>query len=399
MTWTRQDEVTQRTQVLSEYLEGETNVSHLARKYGVSRKTLYKWLRRHRAGGWSALQDQSRAPHQSPQTLAPEVVEAIIALKKRWPLWGAPKIRQKLLEQQPGIKGPAESTVSAVLHRHGLVRAKKRRRRATILAGTQPAMAGANDTWCVDFKGWFRTGDGNVCTPLTITDGHSRYLLRCQGLGGSTAGLVIKPLFIEAFREYGLPRSILSDNGPPFASTGLGGMSELCTWWMRLGIEIRRIEPGHPEQNGRHERMHRTLKEATASPPKQNLRAQQRAFDEFRKQYNEERPHEGLGQEVPAKHYGNSERVYPTRMPAARAYPDDWERRKVRTAGQIKWQGRNVRINQALRGETIGFEPRGKGRWGVWFEWLELGVFDEAKRKIKASGKKRRRMKKQVSKE
>lgn len=399
MTWTLQNEVTQRTQALSEYLEGNTNIAQLARQHGVSRKTMNKWIARYRAGGWEALHDGSRAPHHQAAELSEEIVLAILKLKKRWPLWGAPKIHHKLREQRIGKNCPVESTVGAVLQRHGLTRAKKKRRRATVLTGTLPLKEGANEQWCMDFKGWFHTGNGDTCTPLTITDAHSRYLLCCQGLGGSTAAVVIKPLLIEVFRTFGMPHSILSDNGPPFASTGLAGLSALSVWWMRLGIEVRRIEPGHPEQNGRHERMHRTLKQATASPPRSSLRAQQKAFDEFVKQYNEERPHEGLKQEVPASHYTPSTRPYPLRMPMAREYPEEWERRRVRKAGQAKWQGKWVNVSRALRGESIGFEPRGKGRWGVWFEHLELGQYEERTGKIKAMAKpvKKRRRPKVVS--
>jgi hypothetical protein len=235
----------------------------------------------------------------------------------------------------------------------------------------------ANAVWCADIKGWFRTGDGNKCTPLTISDGYSRYLLRCQGLDGSTGWVTVQPLFIATFREYGLPAAMRTDNGSPFATTSLGGLSALAVWWLRLGIRLERIEPGQPQQNGRHERMHRTLKEATANPPQGNLRSQQAAFEKFRREYNEERPHEALGQRPPAEFYAPAEREYPERLPEQRGYPDDWEKRRVRKGGQIKWRGKDVRLSHALWGQEVGLKPVGDGEWAVYFESLELETFEE----------------------
>ncbi len=227
--------------------------------------------------------------------------------------------------------------------------------------------------WCADFKGWFRTGDGTKCTPLTISDGHSRYLLRCQGLDGSTGFTTVQPLFIATFREYGLP----------FASMGLGGLSALAVWWVRLGLELERIEPGQPQQNGRHERMHRTLKAATAQPPQANLHRQQEAFDAFRHEYNQERPHEALGQRTPSEFYQPATRDYPERLPGPRGYPDDWQKRKVRPSGQIKWKGRNLQISKALIGQEIGLKPVDEGQWSLHYEGLELGLYDERKHRLK----------------
>jgi transposase InsO family protein len=306
-----------------------------------------------------------------------------LELKAQRPLWGAPKLRRKLELALGADHCPAESTVSEILRRHGLSRIARRKRRA--VPSTQPfaACQTANAVWCADFKGWFRTGDGNKCTPLTISDGHSRYLLRCQGLDGSTGLTTVQPLFIATFREYGLPRAIRTDNGPPFASTGLGGLSALAVWWVRLGLELERIEPGQPQQNGRHERMHRTLKAATAQPPQSNLRRQQEAFDEFRRDYNEQRPHEALGQRTPSEFYQPATRDYPERLPDQRGYPDDWQKRKVRPSGQIKWKGRNLQISKALIGQEIGLKPVDEGQWAVFFEGLELGSYDERKHRLK----------------
>ena len=259
----------------------------------------------------------------------------------------------------------------------GLSRVGRRRRRAVPSAQPFGHCLGANEVWCADFKGWFRTGDGNKCTPLTISDAYSRYLLCCQGLDGQTGVVTAQPLFIATFREYGLPRAIRTDNGPPFATPGLAGLSTLAVWWVRLGIGLERIEPGEPQQNGRHERLHRTLKEATAKPPRANLRAQQKAFDEFRREYNQERPHEALEQRVPAKIYGPSGRAYPERLPDQRGYADGWEKRMVRESGQMKWQGKSIHLSKALWGQEVGLKPVAEGQWEVFFEGLKLGIFDE----------------------
>jgi len=314
--------MSERIKMISSYMGGDSAISELAAEHGVSRKTVYKWIKRYEAGGWSALEDQSRAPRHHPNAVSAEVEQALVEMKERWPLWGAPKLRRKL-ELALGVEHcPAESTVSEILRRHGLSRIARRKRRA--VPSTQPfaACQEANAVWCADFKGWFRTGDGSKCTPLTISDGHSRYLLRCQGLDGSTGMTTVQPLFIATFREYGMPRAIRTDNGAPFASTGLGGLSALSVWWVRLGLDLERIQPGRPQQNGRHERMHRTLKAATAQPPQANLRRQQEVFDAFRREYNEERPHEALGQRPPAEVYQPAPRDYPERLPEQRGYPD-----------------------------------------------------------------------------
>ena len=379
MPWNESCAMKERIDLIDEYLEGEASVSELARRYGVSRKTAHKWILRFRESGRVGLEERSRAPHHHPQALSEQMEQQILAWKSQKPLWGAPKIHAKLLAL-PDC--PSESTVSNVLARHGLSRKARRRRSATPSQGPLPHCQEVNQLWCADFKGHFRTGDGSRCDPLTITDAHSRYLLRCQSLAGFTGGAVVKPLFIATFQEYGLPAAIRTDNGPPFATTTLGGLSALSVWWIRLGIRVERITPGHPEENGRHERMHRTLKEATAKPPRATLARQQAAFDVFRQEYNEERPHEALGQKPPASVYEPSRRDYPARLPKQRGYPDDWEKRRVRVGGRIKWKGYEVNITTALWEQEIGLKPIGDGLWAVYFETLELGVFDERKRRI-----------------
>jgi len=383
MSWKETCVMSERIKMISSYVGGDFAISELAAEYGVSRKTVYKWIERHEVGGWSALADRSRAPRHHPNAVTAEVEQTLVELKERWPLWGAPKLRRKLEAILDAESLPAESTVSEILRRHGLSRIARRRRRA--VPSTQPfaACQAANALWCADFKGWFRTGDGSKCTPLTISDGYSRYLLRCQGLDGSTGFTTVQPLFIATFREYGMPRAMRTDNGAPFASTGLGGLSALSVWWVRLGLDLERIQPGQPQQNGRHERMHRTLKAATAQPPQANLRRQQKAFDEFRREYNEQRPHEALGQRPPAEVYQPAPRDYPERLPEQRGYPDEWQKRRVQSSGQIKWKGRNVYITDALVGQEMGLKPAGDGQWELYFEGLQIGHYDERKCRLR----------------
>jgi len=271
--------------------------------------------------------------------------------------------------------------VGDLLRRHGLVVGRRRRSRPSATPTVLQKPEKANQLWCADFKGWFRTGDGRRCTPLTITDAHSRYVLRCQALGLRAGEALVRPIFEATFREYGLPQAMRTDNGPPFASVGLGGLSALSVWWIRLGIAVERIDAGHPEQNGRHERMHRTLKAETATPPAGTRRAQQGRFDRFRQEYNEERPHEALDQRPPAEFYQISPRAYPSRLEEV-AYDEDWVTRAVRGAGQMKWRGQNVRISQALAGQRVGLEPVDDGLWRVYFAHVPLGLFDERKRRV-----------------
>ena len=357
-------------------------VSELAAEYGISRKTAYKWIVRFEAvrGLGAGGPGRGRRNHH-PNAVGSEIERALLELKAQRPLWGAPKLRRKLELAFGAEHCPAESTVSEILRRHGLSRIARRRRRAT--PSTQPfaACQEANAVWCADFKGWFRTGDGQKCTPLTISDGHSRYLLRCQGLDGSTGFTTVQPLFMATFREYGLPQAIRTDNGPPFASTGLGGLSALSVWWVRLGLNLERIEPGQPQQNGRHERMHRTLKAATARPPRANLRQQQKAFNEFQHEYNQERPHEALGQRTPAELYQPASRDYlrngcyrtraviPTTGKSARCSP---------SGPNQNGKAANSRSAKPLIGRGDRTPNRSAtAEWALYFEHLELGRFDE----------------------
>jgi len=292
----------ERLKMIGEYLSGDYGPAELALRYGVSRKTVYEWIARYEQEGVEGLKERSSAPHHHPNATDQEVVDEILCLKERWPQWGAPKLLARLQREMKVGSCPAESTVSEILKRHGLSFPRKKRRHAVPSSQPLAHAQEPNAVWCVDFKGWFRTGDGSKCSPLTLTDAYSRYLLRCQGLGESTGHLLVQPIMISAFREHGRPWAIRSDNGPPFATSTLGGLSKLSVWWLRLGIKVERIEPGKPQQNGRHERFHRTLEQHTAAPPAGTLAAQQRRFEQFRCEYNQHRPHEALGQDTPAQH-------------------------------------------------------------------------------------------------
>ena len=356
--------------MIGDYLSGNLSIAELARQRGVSRKTAYKWIGRHKAA--AGLRDRSRAPHHHPNAVSAEVEGMILEWKKQYPLWGAPKIHSKLPE------GPAESTVGNILRRHGLTRQVRRRARATPTTRPLASAIGPNELWCVDFKGWFKLGNGRRCDPLTISDAYSRYLLCCQGLSGFTGRQTVQPLFERVFREYGMPAAIRSDNGAPFATVGLGGLSRLSVWWLKLGIKLERIEPGHPEQNGRHERLHRTLKEAVLQPPCRNLAAQQRAFDGFQSEYNEERPHEALNQHVPGEVYEPSRRDFPAQL-LEPDYPAGWETRSVRSNGEIRWNNQLVYLSQALIGQRVGLKPESDGNWIIYFMGEDLGPVGQRK--------------------
>lgn len=359
----------ERTQFIAAWLQHEKSMSTLCRQFGISRKTGYKWMARYRAAGPSGLLERSHAPHWQPAAMTTGTQRAILRLRAKHPHWGPRKLRA-WLEQHAPATWPAPSTIGALLQRAGLTVPRRRRYRPAGTARTP--VGGANDVWAADFKGWFRTGDGRRCDPLTISDVYSRYLLRCQVVGAAQSELV-RPIFEAAFREYGVPRVMRTDNGAPFA--GGAGLSRLAAWWIRLGIRPERIAPGHPEQNAEHERLHRTLKQETADPPCATLAAQQRAFDCFRRIYNDERPHEALGQQPPAARYTASARPYPEPLPGV-DYPDTFLVRRAHPNGDIKWRGGRVRISQALAGEPIGLEEIADGCWRVWFSFVPLGWLD-----------------------
>lgn len=365
----------QREQFVYLALERELPIAELCRSFGISRKTAYKWLARFHAGGWAALEDRRPIPGSHPHALGVDVVAHVLAVRKRFPFWGPKKIRVWMDKHILAIAPPAASTIGRILERHGMVRPRRRRRRVDPPSQPFGSCEAPNDVWCTDFKGHFRLGNDVRCHPLTLTDACSRYVLRCEGLEGESTALV-QPVYDAAFVEYGLPLAMRSDNGTPFATLGAGGLSRLAVWWVKLGIRPERIEPGQPQQNGRHERMHRTLKRETTRPARQGMPEQQLAFDRFRREFNEERPHEALGQRTPASVYVPSSRHYPCPLRSPE-YPRGWEVRLVAHNGSIKWRGERFFISECLAGERVGFEETGEGSWRATYGPVHLGTVNE----------------------
>jgi transposase InsO family protein len=363
----------ERIRMLSDYETGNWSVSELCRRYGVCRDTFYVWRKRRESGEPDWFAERSHAPDHCPQRTDPALVETIVSLRRQFPHLGPRKLVAMLARRHPEIGWPAASTIGDLLKRAGLIPPVKRRRRPLDQQRPFAAVTAANDEWAVDFKGWFRTGDGRRVDPLTMTDSHSRFLLDVTILPETIEGTV--PAFTAAFRAYGLPLSIRCDNGTPFGSRGAGGLTRLSAWWLRLGIEPHFIQPGSPQQNGRHERMHRTLKKQTSRPPAATPAEQQARFDVFRRHYNEERPHEALGQIPPAELYAPSPRAMPERLEDP-WYDADHEVRRVRSNGEIMWQNELVFISEALVGEIVGIAELETGDHVVRFCDLDIGLID-----------------------
>ena len=381
MPWTETCVMEERVKFIMDVLDSTYCMTELCSYYGISRKTGYKWLDRYRQGGIEALRNHSRAPHNHPHEISRQVKDSILAVKKRFPKWGAPKIRSRLERIHPAWDSyPAISTIGLFLHKQGLTCRRKRRRKATPTELPLTSGRYSNQVWCADFKGHFNTGDGSRCNPLTISDHASRYLLCCRHLVRMSYELV-KMRFERVFREYGLPEVIRTDNGTPFSSRGLGGLSRLSYWWIRLGIHPERIEPGHPEQNGRHERMHKTLKDHTAKPPARSLREQQRRFNEFCVEYNEHRPHEALEMRTPLECYRGSIRKFPSRLSQV-SYPDHMQIRRVYLHGDIMYKGRRLFATESLRGEYVGIEQVDEDVSLLWYCSYLLGQIDHRKWQI-----------------
>ena len=305
MPWKETGPMEERMKFMLMYQSESWSMTELCEIFGVSRKTGYKWLDRYEEAGMEGLRELSRAPHDHPNAVAPEIEAAIVKLKQQRTKRGPKKLLEILQRQRPEVRWPVQSTIGAILKRHGLVRSRRRCRKTPPYEQPFAGYDHPNAVWSADLKGWFKTGDGQRCDPLTVTDNYSRYLIRCQAVR-PVSFETIQPVFVGAFHEYGLPQAIRTDNGTPFASTTLGGLSRLSIWWIKLGIIPERIGPGKPQQNGRHERMHRTLKEEAISPPQSTWRRQQIAFDRFRQEFNHQRPHESLDQRFPAEVYSPS---------------------------------------------------------------------------------------------
>ncbi len=392
MPWSDVSPMDQKLLFAADYKRQVFSFSELCRRFGISRKTGYKWISRFEEGGFDALNDRSRRPHSCPHQTEPAFVEAIIETRKRHPTWGAKKILAILRRHFPNDNWPARSTVCDILKRNDLVPKRRKRPRQGHPGRPDTQMTEPNKIWTADFKGHFRTCDGVYCHPLTIADGFSRYLIRCHALT-STAHNGAAAVFKTAFNEYGLPEIIRTDNGVPFATTAIARLSRLSVWWIRLGIYPELIELGHPEQNGRHERMHKTLKAETTRPPAANRTAQQRKFNRFLDEFNCVRPHEALGLKTPASKYEASPRRMPRSLPPVE-YPAHWDVRLVSRNGGIRWNSNWVNVSHVLGGEYVGLEEIDNDLWSVYYGPIELGRFHERELVIEdALGRKERRRK------
>ena len=373
MPWKECSTMDERIRFVAKVLEGNTMAS-VCREFGISRKTGHKIFNRYKDTGLEGLQDRSRRPYRQANQLPFQVEQTILNIKREYPNWGAPKIREKLSRQFPHIKQPAKSTIHAILDRHGLVKSRKRSKYKA--QGTNLSNPGTpNGLWCADYKGQFLLGNKKYCYPLTITDYSSRYLLACDALE-STKEEFAFTIFEKTFKDFGLPKAIRTDNGVPFsAPTALFGLSKLSVWWLSLGIQIERIKPGNPQQNGRHERMHLTLKKEATKPPEFNFLQQQERFDSFIEEYNNERPHEALNMHYPGELYTPSPRVY--RPPEPPQYPFHDKTVQVTYCGRVCLGGRKINLTRALAGQFVGIREVADKIWLVSFMQYDLGFFDE----------------------
>ncbi len=372
MPW--EETVDQRIRAVMDVVDGGFSKVGVCADFGISRPTLDKWLGRYEVEGVEGLRDRSRAPHRRWHAVAVDIEAMIVAFRRARPDRGPRKIKVELEREYPRRRFPAASTIGEILDRHGLTVRRKRGRRTEPYSAPFAECRAPNDVWCIDFKGWFLTGDGQRCEPLTVSDGDTRFLIRCVHVPRADFASV-KPVLESAFREYGLPRAMRSDNGAPFATRAPRGLSKLAIWWMKLGIIPERIEPGKPQQNGRHERMHLTLKQCVASPPKATLRAQQRALRLFEEDYNHCRPHEALGQRTPGELYRPSPRRYPRRLPEIH-YPAPMIVRRVEKNGVIWWHQSRIFISEALGGEAVGLLALDERYYRLYFDSLDLGIVD-----------------------
>jgi transposase InsO family protein len=380
MPWRESCAVDQRVKFIADQRSGLWTMTELCDRYEISRKTGYKWLERYRLEGPGGLAERSHAARVHGRATPQHIVDAIVGLRLERPSWGPRKIVSKLKARQEDVDWPSASTAGEILKRAGLVGERRVRRRAPPRMGELTVPQHANHVWALDHKGWIRLGDGSRVEPFTATDGFSRYLISLAATG-STQYDECQPLLERAFREYGLPQIIRSDNGSPFASSGATGLTALSVWWIKLGIHHERIDPGHPQQNGRHERFHLTLLEAMRPPPPTRA-AQARRFSAFARDYNEERPHEALGQRPPASVYQPSPREMPRRLPKP-DYPSEAAVRQVRSNGEIKWRGELIHVCSALAGEAVAVEETEDGSWQVRFFDVPVGIIDQQTCKLR----------------
>lgn len=381
MSWGNTCPMDERERFIGDCRKRTRNMTDLCLGYGISRKTGYKWLERARDEGRKGLQDQSRAPLNHPNETPAHIRQMLIDFRLQYPYWGPKKAVHRLRMLNPEIAWPAASTAGDILKRHGLVKDRRRHRRTPIYPLVRQEACRPNDVWAADFKGWFRTKNGSRVDPLTITDLASRFLITCHGQqrpdGAST-----RRGFERAFRTHGLPAVIRTDNGTPFASVGIAGLSSLSIWWIRLGILPERGRPGKPQDNGQHERMHKDLKAETQKSPAADPEQQQRSFDEFQQRFNNERPHESLGMKTPAGCYRPSERRMPDRLPTVE-YDSSFDVRRVRHNGEIRLAGELLYLSELLRGEPVGATTIDGESWGIFYGPMPLATYDVRRRELK----------------
>jgi putative transposase len=370
----------QKLRFVFEYDQGERTMTELCQQHGISRETGYVWLRRYRAYGLAGLAEHSRAAQRHPNQTPEPIERLVLELRQAHMRWGPRKLKRVLERDESGRVWPSVSTIGALLKREGLVVARRKRTRTAPYSEPLAHANESNRVWCADFKGWFRTGDGQRIDPLTISDAYSRYLLRCQNVE-KTDTTRVQAIFEAAFREYGMPDAIRTDNGPPFATAAVAGLSRLAVWWIKLGIVPERIAAGHPEQNGRHERMHRTLKQEAAQPPAENRRKQQQVLDQFRQEYNEVRPHEALEMQTPASVYEPSARTFPARVPEPE-YPQTMLVRSVRHQGIFRWKKHDVFLSEVLWSERVGLLPEDDRWFTIYFAQIPIGRFDSERLRV-----------------
>jgi transposase InsO family protein len=379
MPWEQTSVMAERIKFIADYLEGRYSKSQLCRIYGISRPTAYKWIERYEHGKANGFEDLSRAPHHHPNQTSQEIGEMIVQTKVYSASWGPKKVLDYLRANGPELKWPADSTAGAILKRVGLVKRRVKRHHVSPYGEPFGDCQAPNQIWSADFKGDFVLGNRRRCYPLTLSDNFSRYLLLCRALEHPSYAAV-RPWFEWVFRTYGLPHAIRTDNGAPFASLALGGISELSKWWIRLGIRPERIKPGKPSQNGRHERMHRTLKHDVE--PQQTHRRQQHRYGLFQEQYNRERPHEALHRMTPASLYCPSPRAFPNKLPPIE-YDSNTLVRQVKHNGEIKWRGERIYISQVLVHEPLGLKQIAQQQWEVRYSFHLLGILDEQRKTVR----------------
>jgi len=386
MSWKVSDPMSEKLKLVVLFQSGERSMTSICQELGISRKTGYKLLKRYEGEGPEGLKDRSRAPHHPARQTPGKIQDVVIQARRAHPTWGPRKLKAWVESRNPSLVLPYPSTIGDILKREGLVHPRRHGRMKSVYGSTPRSDAKEpNQQWDADFKGEFRLGNGTYCFPLTVTDNYSRYLLKAHALEG-TGGQGARRIFERAFREFGLPQSIRTDNGCPFAGTGLGRLSVLSVWWIKLGILLLRGRPHHPEDNGRHERMHRTLKAEATRPPASTNRGQQKRLDAFREEYNNERPHEALDLKPPARLFKVSARPYPSRVPDL-DYPSHYEVRTVGSGGTFSWHSQEIFINNCLRGERVALVEFEDGLWKVYFSNLELGILDLKRMKGRKTGR------------